>query len=145
MEARAMTWCFELKAAANGQFMWNLKTDDNEIVLTSELYKQHDGALNGIASTKRNASDEKRFELMMAKDGTFYFVLKAANGQTIGKSAPYKTRAGCESGIKTMRTNAPLAAFKDLTKESQDACDEAISAEARGGPGDTLAGRDARK
>jgi len=110
-----MSWCFELQAAAGDQFMWNLKADKDEIVLTSELYKKHEGALNGIASTKRNASDEKRFELMMAKDGRFYFVLKAANGQTIGKSGMYKTRASCEIGIKAMRRNAPLAAFKDLT------------------------------
>jgi uncharacterized protein YegP (UPF0339 family) len=110
-----MSWCFELKAAAGDEFMWNLKGDDNEVLLTSELYKKHDGALNGIASTKRNASDAKRFELMMAKDGRFYFLLKAANGQTIGKSGMFKTRADCESGIKAMMTNGPLAAFKDLT------------------------------
>lgn len=43
---------FELKSAANGQFMFNLKAANGEIILTSELYAAKASALNGIESVK---------------------------------------------------------------------------------------------
>jgi len=40
-------------------------------------------------------------------------VLKATNGQTIGKSEMYKTAAAMESGIASVKTNAPDAKVDD--------------------------------
>ena len=47
---------FELKNAANGQFMFNLKAGNGEIILTSETYKSKESALNGIESVRKNAA-----------------------------------------------------------------------------------------
>ena len=110
-----MSGYFELKAAAGGQLVWNLKAGNHEVILTSQLYKSKDDALSGISSTKSNAADDKRYERKTAKDGQFYFVLTAANGQTIGKSEMYKAEAGRENGIKSVKTNAPVAALKDVS------------------------------
>jgi uncharacterized protein len=109
-----MSGYFELKAAAGGQVMWNLKAGNHEIILTSELYKARESALNGIASVKANVPDDKRFERKAAKDGQFYFVLTAGNGHAIGKNEMYRAEAGRDNGIQSVKHNAPTAITKEL-------------------------------
>ena len=48
---------FELKQLKNGQFLFNLKAGNGQIILTSEQYKAKAGALNGIESVRKNAAD----------------------------------------------------------------------------------------
>jgi uncharacterized protein YegP (UPF0339 family) len=47
---------FVLKKRSDGQFMFNLKAGNGEVIATSEAYKTKEGALNGIQSVKDNAS-----------------------------------------------------------------------------------------
>ena len=68
---------FEIKHSANGQYMFNLKAPNGEVILTSETYHQKRSAEEGIASVRANAGDDSRFERKVAKDGSPYFVLKA--------------------------------------------------------------------
>lgn len=49
-----------------------------------------------------------RFEIAEAKDGQFYFRLKAGNGQNILSSEMYQAKAGALNGIESVRKNAPL-------------------------------------
>ncbi|WP_127904127.1 YegP family protein [Solirhodobacter olei] len=49
-----------------------------------------------------------KFELYQDKAGEFRFRLKAGNGETILASEGYKQRASAESGISSVRKNAPL-------------------------------------
>ena len=106
---------FELKQTANGEFMFNLKAGNGEIILTSERYKSKQGALNGIESVRKNAADAHRFEQREAANGQPYFVLKAANGEIIGHSEQYATEQGMKNGIESVRKNAPEARVDDLT------------------------------
>lgn len=106
---------FELKAAAGGQYMWNLKAGNHEVILTSELYKSKDAALNGIESVRKNAADDARFERKVAKNGQHFFVLTAGNGQTVGKSEMYQTESGRDNGISSVKRNAPAALLKDIS------------------------------
>lgn len=46
------------------------------------------------------------FVVSKAKDGQFYFNLKAGNGQTILTSEMYKARASCLGGIESVKKNA---------------------------------------
>src|SRR5690349_4269164 len=110
-----MAGYFELKNAAGGQFMFNLKAGNHEVILSSERYTSKSSAENGIASVKTNAQNDANFQRKTAKDGSPYFVLVAGNGQTIGKSEMYSSAAAMENGIKSVMTNAPAAATKDLT------------------------------
>lgn len=41
-------------------------------------------------------------------NGELQFVLKAGNGEPILASEGYKNRSGCENGIESVKTNAPL-------------------------------------
>lgn len=105
---------FELKNAGNGkQFLFNLKAGNGETILTSELYEAKASALNGIESVRKNAPDDARYDRKTAKDGSPFFVLKAANGQPIGKSELYSSPAAMENGIASVKKNAPDAAVDD--------------------------------
>ena len=48
---------FVLADAANGQFRFNMKASNGQIVLTSQAYASKPGALNGVESVKTNAPD----------------------------------------------------------------------------------------
>lgn len=82
--------------------------------MASEAYASKQGAQNGIQSVVKNASDEN-FERKKAKDGSDYFVLKAANGEPLGRSDMYKSKSGMEDGIKSVIRNAKEQVIKDLT------------------------------
>lgn len=104
---------FDLKQSPSGKYMFNLKAGNGEIILTSELYESKDAAENGITSVKTNASDDGRFERKTAKSDQPYFVLKAGNGQTIGKSEMYNSTSAMENGIKSVMKNAADARIDD--------------------------------
>ncbi|MCA8023133.1 YegP family protein [Burkholderia metallica] len=46
---------YERKIARNGEYMFNLKAANYEIIGTSETYKSEQGRENGIAAVKRDA------------------------------------------------------------------------------------------
>lgn len=104
---------FEIKTGKSGKFRFNLKASNGQVILTSEAYDSRKGAEGGIASVKKNAGNDARFERKTAKDGSPYFVLKAANGEPIGKSEMYKTKRSMENGIASVGKNAPDAAVVD--------------------------------
>ncbi len=107
---------FELKAAKGGKFVFALKSSNGQVVLSSETYDTKKNAEKGIASVKKNAVNDKRFERKEAKNGELYFVLTATNGEVIGKSEMYKRKAGLENGIASVKKNAPEANTADLTE-----------------------------
>ncbi len=49
-----MAGTYELKKAASGQFMFNLRAGNNEVILTSESYSSKAAAEGGIASVRKN-------------------------------------------------------------------------------------------
>lgn len=55
-----------------------------------------------------------KYVIKKGKSGPF-FVLKAANGEPIGKSEDYSSEAGCKSGIESVKKNAPIANMEDQT------------------------------
>lgn len=106
---------YEIKKAKNGQFHFNLKAGNGEVILSSELYTTKDSAQQGIDSVKANAALDARYERMTAKDGSPYFLLKADNGEVIGKSEMYSAPAAMENGIQSVKTNGPESPVHDLS------------------------------
>ena len=104
---------FEIKTGKSGKYSFNLKASNVEVILSSESYDSRKGAEGGIASVKKNAGNDARFERKTAKNGSAFFVLKAANGEPIGKSEMYKTKRSMESGIVSVGKNAPDAPITD--------------------------------
>lgn len=112
-----MAGIFDLKQGASGQFMFNLKAGNGEVILTSELYKLKQSAITGINSVKANAGDDSRYERKTAKNGQPFFVLTATNGQIIGKSEMYSSTSAMENGIESVKKNGPVATTEDSTGE----------------------------
>jgi uncharacterized protein YegP (UPF0339 family) len=104
---------FEIKAGKTGKFRFNLKASNGQVILSSEAYDSRSAAVKGITSVKKNAGNDKRFERKTAKDGSAYFVMKAANGEAIGKSEMYKSARSMENGIASVGRNAPEAETVD--------------------------------
>ena len=104
---------FEIKTGKSGKYSFNLKASNGQVILSSESYDSRKGAEGGIASVKKNAENDARFERKTAKNGSAFFVLKAANGEPIGKSEMYKTKRSMESGIVSVGKNAPDAPITD--------------------------------
>jgi uncharacterized protein YegP (UPF0339 family) len=107
---------FDLKKAKDGQFRFNLKAGNGEVILTSELYTEKRGALGGIESVKRNAPIDGHYERKENKKGEPFFVLKAANGQAVGMSESYSSTSAMEKGIESVKKNAPDAPIDDQTE-----------------------------
>ncbi len=105
---------FELKNKQGSSYHFTLKAKNGQVILSSEVYNSKSAAENGIASVQKNASEDGRYERKTAKNGKFYFNLKASNGQIIGSSQMYASESGMENGINSVKENAPGAATKEV-------------------------------
>src|SRR5262245_57138841 len=106
---------YELKKDASGQFRFNLKAGNGEVILTSESYGQKASALEGIDSVRANGSNDPSYERKNSTSDQPYFVLKAGNGQILGRSEMYSSAAARDNGIKSVQTNCVSTTVKDLT------------------------------
>jgi uncharacterized protein len=106
---------FVITKRANGEFQFNLKANNGQIILSSEGYSTKGNCENGIASIKQNSQIDARFERKISSNNKYYFNLKASNGQVIGSSEMYESEAARENGIVSVKNNAPDASIEDLT------------------------------
>ncbi|MFK5938166.1 MAG: YegP family protein [Sulfurimonas sp.] len=88
-------------------------TSDDKVIIKSENYKAKKSAENGIESVRKNSQDEARYELKEAKNGKFFFNLKATNGQVVGTSALFATEDERTDAIATLKSEAPNATLTD--------------------------------
>jgi uncharacterized protein len=109
---------------------FDLKAGNGEVILTSEVYSSVDACKQGVESVKANApvaavedqtgnafeiQKNPKFEIYLDKAGEHRFRLKAKNGQIIATGEGYKSKAGCQNGIESVKKNAP-----DATVEMQE-------------------------
>ena len=107
---------FEVKKSTNGQYLFNLKAANGEFILTSELYHEKQSAEDGVASVRKHCPEDTMYERKRSSDNQYYFVLRATNGQTIGRSELYKAKASMEKGIASVKRNAPAARLADISE-----------------------------
>ena len=115
---------FVIKKMKNGEFTFSLKaTNGQEILAAGEGFTTMASCKGSIESVKKNAlahvEDQTvegfetlthpKYEVYRDKAGEFRFRLKARNGEPIGKSEGYKTKASCLNGIESVGKNAPEA------------------------------------
>jgi uncharacterized protein YegP (UPF0339 family) len=106
---------FEITTRKNGEFQFNLKAGNGQVILTSEGYSSKSGCTNGIESVKKNSQDDSKYDKKTSTNGKPYFNLKATNGQIIGNSEMYESVASRDNGIESVKKNAPDAEISDLT------------------------------
>jgi uncharacterized protein YegP (UPF0339 family) len=107
---------FEITKRKNGEFQFNLKAANGQIILTSEGYTTKPNCIKGIESVKRNAQDDSKFDHKTSTNDKPYFNLKATNGQIIGTSEMYESIAARDNGVASVKKNAPIAEIDDLTE-----------------------------
>lgn len=98
---------YQISPTTDAKFMFNLKAENNQVILTSQVYEQKQSALAGIESVQKNGPDAANFEHKVSTAGEPYFVLKAQNGEVIGKSQMYSSAGAAEAGMASVQTNAP--------------------------------------
>lgn len=106
---------FEILQSKNGQFYFHLKAGNGEIILSSEQYETKAAAQSGIDSVRKNAAHDERFDRLRSKKEEPYFVLKAGNGEVVGRSEMYSSAAAMENGIASVKRNAVDGETRDLT------------------------------
>lgn len=119
---------FVIRTVSSG-VKFDLKAGNGQTIATSEVYESREACLKGIASVRKNApiakleiqlgGEQKRvtnpkFELYQDKSGEFRFRLKARNGQIIGISEGYTSKASCLNGIESVQKNAPDAQLEEI-------------------------------
>lgn len=111
---------FTITKGKDGKHYFALKAGNGEVILQSQGYASENSCAKGVESVRANAADPSRFEKKTAKDGRFYFVLLAANKQTVGKSQMYKTESGCKNGMASVGRNAPDATLVKTEAQPED-------------------------
>ena len=106
---------FEISTRKDGEFQFNLKAANGQVILTSEGYSSKPACLNGIESVRKHAAADANFERKTAKDGSPSFSLQAGNGQSIGKSEMYSGVAARDNGIASVMKHAADASVVDAT------------------------------
>jgi uncharacterized protein len=96
---------FLIKKAKNGQYYFNLKADNGQTILTSEMYTAKSSCSNGIESVQKNCPFEDRYDRKVSTNKKHFFNLKSTNGQVIGSSEMYESAAGMETGIASVKKN----------------------------------------
>ena len=104
---------FEIFTGKNSEFFFRLRAKNGEPILASEGYTAKVNAFNGVDSVKQNSPNEDRYEKLKATSGEDYFVLKAPNGEIIGKSEMYSSSQAMENGIQAVKLNGPTANVED--------------------------------
>ena len=100
---------FVVTVRKDGEFQFNLKATNGQVILTSQGYASKASCMNGIESVKKNAQNEAQFDKKGAKNGKPYFNLMATNGQVIGASQMYASERTMKAGIASVMKNAPEA------------------------------------
>jgi uncharacterized protein YegP (UPF0339 family) len=130
---------FEIILDSVNKFRFHLKAANGEIIAVSQSYGAKESAISGIDSIKKNAPiakivdltteggavpkpthkagivQETVFEIQFNAPDRYRFHLKAANGEIIAVSQSYLSKQAAETGIASVKKNAPMANVVDLT------------------------------
>jgi uncharacterized protein YegP (UPF0339 family) len=90
-----------LESAAG--FRFNVHAKNGEIVLSSESYTTKAAAWNGAFAVQAAAANAAAFTVKASTDNRFYFTLTADNGQIVGVSQMYTTKAAAQAGITSVQ------------------------------------------
>ena len=106
---------YQIFMGKDDQFYFHLQAANGRIIQGSEGYTAKAGCLKGIEAVRQNAPHDGRYRRETAADGSFYFVLVAANGEPVGTGETYTTAQARDEGIEAVKRIAPEAPVEDTT------------------------------
>ena len=92
---------------ATNKFRFNVHAKSGAIVLSSEQYTTEAAAFNGAFAVQAEGQAAANYTLKTNTAGGFYFNLSALNGQVIGTSQQYTTKAAAQDAMKSLQTFLP--------------------------------------
>ena len=112
---------FIVKKTSDGYYMYNLKAENGEIILTDTGYSSKDNCIESINKVKKNCLNDTWYvkhdnvneSVYNPKFGRYHFNLIDENGDNVGHSELYEQVAGMINGIDSVKENAPDAIIKD--------------------------------
>ena len=105
---------FDVNEADNGEFYFNLKATNGQIIATGETYTTQSGANAGVdavisavakAVSAQAEAGEARFETFKGAASKTFFRLRAANGQIVLESQGYSSKSSATKGIDSVEAN----------------------------------------
>jgi len=100
---------FKIKKSTDGQHYFVLRSKNNKVILTSELYPTKQALQTGIDAVRANAGDRNNFQIRKAENGQPYFVLRAKNHEVIGTSETYSSPQQMEKGMLSVKFHAGMS------------------------------------
>jgi len=94
-------------AGQSGQYHFNFHAVNGQVVLSSESYTTEAAAYNGAFAVQQDGQNAAAYTISESAGGTFYFTVKADNGQVIGTSQQYSTRSNAQAGATALQNLLP--------------------------------------
>ncbi|MGE0545993.1 MAG: DUF1508 domain-containing protein [Kofleriaceae bacterium] len=88
----------------SGKFRFNVYARNGQIVLSSESYTTEAAAFNGAFAVQAEGQNAASYNVLTSANGSYYFTLSALNGQVIGVSQQYATKAAANSAISSLKS-----------------------------------------
>jgi uncharacterized protein YegP (UPF0339 family) len=104
LEANTTGARVQIEEGSTNQFRFNVFAANGQVVLSSESYTTAAAAWNGAFAVQDAAALDASFAILTATDGRFYFTLTAQNGQIVGISQMYTTKASAQAGIASVKS-----------------------------------------
>lgn len=108
---RVGKWTIEVKA--DGEYVAKLAATNGEVMLTSEVYSDKDGAIKGISTIIKNIESGK-FIVYRDKSDNYYYKLKSAGNRLLCVGEIYQTKDQCERAVQSVQR---IAADATIVKE----------------------------
>jgi Uncharacterized conserved protein len=89
----------------------------DERFLLAKVIKLRQIQIKELSTVRKHAHATAKFDLFTAKNGQYYFNVRASNGQIIGSSEGYNSLSSRSKGMNSVRQNAAEASVVDLTLE----------------------------
>jgi len=100
---------FEYFVGADSKTYFHLLAANGQKVLHSSGYSSTSAAKTGIKSVKTNLPEAARVSVLESANAEWYFLVKAANGETLAWSELYSTKSNAERALKAARDTAKNA------------------------------------
>lgn len=94
----------EVEQGASGKFHFNFFARNGQIVVSSEAYSSEAAAFNGALAVQTEGAYDSAYTIKENASGGFYFTVTALNGEVIGVSQQYTTRAGAAGGVAALKS-----------------------------------------
>jgi uncharacterized protein len=96
---------YVISTAKSGEYYYNLKATNGQVILTSKLFTTADDCRKGIEETRTICSEDGRFERKLSSSSKPFFNLTTSEGHHLGKSEIYESDANMEKGIASVKKN----------------------------------------